>query len=125
MGYDGADSDGGIGHVAVAGAPHAIVAGAPNAIVAFDRDETVLTWNPAAERLFGWSSGEMLGRRAPVVPEELVAEHNAVLERVRTGGQVSLRTKRFHRDGGLFDVRVDTSALRSEPCPSAGESLGP
>ncbi|SNT63207.1 PAS domain S-box-containing protein [Streptosporangium subroseum] len=120
MGYDGAGSDGGIGHVAVAGAPHAIVAGAPNAIVALDRDETVLTWNPAAERLFGWSAGEMLGRRAPVVPEELVAEHNAVLERVRTGGQVSLRTKRFHRDGSLFDVRVDTSALRSE----TGDLLG-
>ncbi|GHH65214.1 hypothetical protein GCM10017673_08910 [Streptosporangium violaceochromogenes] len=98
----------------------AVVAAAPNAIVTLDRDQGVMAWNPAAERLFGWTAGELLGRRAPVVPAELTAEHNAVLERVRTGGQVSLRTKRFRRDGSLLDVRVDTSALRSE----AGVLLG-
>ncbi|WP_336212504.1 PAS domain S-box protein [Nonomuraea sp. LPB2021202275-12-8] len=83
----------------------------PNAVVAFDRDQTVLVWNAAAERLFGWTAGDMLGRRAPIVPEELTAEHHAVLERVRTGDQVSLRTKRVRGDGGLLDVRVDISAL--------------
>ncbi|MFI6800512.1 PAS domain S-box protein [Streptosporangium canum] len=112
VGDNRAASDDGIGR--------AVIAGAPNAIVALDRDQAVLTWNPAAERLFGWPAGELLGRRAPLVPEELTAEHNAVLERVRTGGQVSLRTKRFRRDGSLIDVRVDTSALRSE----AGVLLG-
>jgi len=100
-----ADSDGGIGRE--------VVAAAPNAIVAIDREQTVLTWNPAAERLFGWSAKEIVGRRAPVIPEELTAEHNAVLEKVRTGGEVSLRTKRFRRDGSLIDVRIDTGALTS------------
>ncbi|GII95839.1 sensor histidine kinase [Sinosporangium siamense] len=90
----------------------AVLANSPNAVVAFDRDQTVLVWNDAAERLFGWSAGEVVGRRPPIIPEELTAEHNAVLERVRTGGQVSLRTRRFRRDGTLLDVRVDTSALR-------------
>ncbi|MEV0582702.1 PAS domain S-box protein [Nonomuraea sp. NPDC050310] len=89
----------------------AVLASSPNAVVALDRDQTVLAWNPAAERLFGWSAEELVGRRAPIVPGELTAEHNAVLERVRTGGQVSLRTKRFRRDGTLLDLRVDTSAL--------------
>ncbi|GAA2410298.1 hypothetical protein GCM10010404_80330 [Nonomuraea africana] len=89
----------------------AVLSSAPNAVVVLDRDQTVLVWNPAAERLFGWSTEEMVGRRAPIVPGELTAEHNAVLERVRTGGEVSLRTKRFHRDGTVLDVRVDTSAL--------------
>ncbi|MBB2908791.1 PAS domain S-box-containing protein [Streptosporangium becharense] len=107
-----AGSDGGIGR--------AVVAAAPNAIVAIDEEESVIAWNPAAERLFGWSACEMIGRRAPVVPEELRAEHNAVLEKVRTGGQVSLRTKRFRRDGSLFDVRVDTGVL----CSDTGELLG-
>ncbi|TMR99418.1 ATP-binding protein [Nonomuraea basaltis] len=90
----------------------AVLAGSPNAVVALDRDQSVLVWNDAAERLFGWTAAEMLGRRAPIVPAELTAEHNAVLERVRTGGQVSLRTKRLHSDGGVLDVRVDISALR-------------
>lgn len=88
-----------------------MLASSPNAIIALDRDQTVLVWNPAAERLFGWSAAEIVGRRAPIVPGELTAEHNAVLERVRTGGEVSLRTKRFKRDGSVLDLRVDTSAL--------------
>ncbi len=88
-----------------------MLASSPNAVVALDRDQTVLVWNRAAERLFGWAAEEMLGRRAPIVPGELTAEHNAVLERVRTGGQVSLRTKRLRRDGTVLDLRVDTSAL--------------
>src|SRR5690606_11885175 len=56
---------------------------------------------------------EVIGRRLPIVPRELMAELNAVLERVRTGGPVSLRTKRLHRRGTLLDLRLDTSALRS------------
>lgn len=91
-----------------------VVASSANAIVALDRDLSVLSWNPAAERLFGWPSAELMGRRAPIVPGELMAEHNAVLERVRAGGHVSLRTRRFTRDGDLLDVRMDTSALRTE-----------
>ncbi len=102
------------------GIARSVVASSANAIVALDRDLSVLSWNPAAERLFGWSAAELMGRRAPIVPGELMAEHNAVLERVRTGGHVSLRTKRFTRDGSLLDVRVDTSALRTE----AGALLG-
>ncbi|WP_372500303.1 PAS domain-containing sensor histidine kinase [Sphaerisporangium perillae] len=102
------------------GFAHAVLASSPNAVVALDRDLTVLMWNPAAERLFGWTSADMTGRRAPLVPDELVAEHNAVLERVRTGGPVSLRTKRLRSDGSLLDVGVDISALRSE----AGALLG-
>ncbi|WP_344933178.1 PAS domain-containing sensor histidine kinase [Sphaerisporangium flaviroseum] len=102
------------------GFAHAVIASAPNAVVALDRDLSVLVWNPAAERVFGWTAAEMTGRRTPLVPDELLAEHNAVLERVRTGGPVSLRTKRRRRDGSLLDVGVDISALRSE----AGALLG-
>src|SRR5690606_23529344 len=50
--------------------------------------------------------------RAPIVPEEQVAEHHAALERVRTGEQVSLRTKRARADGTVLEVLADISALR-------------
>lgn len=102
------------------GLARAVLAGSPDAIVALDRDLAVLSWNAAAERLFGWPASDLLGRRAPIVPDELMAEHNAVLERVRAGGRVSLTTKRLHRDGRLLDLRVDTSALSSP----AGALLG-
>ena len=102
------------------GIARAVIASSANAIVALDRDLVVLTWNPAAERLFGWNATELVGRRAPIVPADLVAEQNAVLERVRTGGPVSLRTKRLRSDDTLIDVVADISALRSE----AGALLG-
>ncbi|MFG1947337.1 ATP-binding protein [Nonomuraea sp. NPDC048826] len=90
----------------------AVLDSSPNAVVAIDRDQTVLVWNAAAEALFGWPAADMLGRRAPIVPDELAAEHHAALERVRTGEQVSLRTKRSRADGAVLDVRADISALR-------------
>ncbi|MEV6979981.1 PAS domain S-box protein [Sphaerisporangium sp. NPDC051017] len=96
------------------GFARAVLASAADAVVALDRDLNILMWNPAAERLFGFAAADVTGRRVPLVPDELVAEHHAVLERVRTGGPVSLRTRRCHRDGALVDVRVDISALRAE-----------
>ena len=59
---------------------------AADAIVAFSTDQTVMLWNPAAERMFGWTAAEVTGLEPPIIPEELKAEHNAVLERVRGGG---------------------------------------
>ncbi|HEY2576008.1 MAG TPA: PAS domain S-box protein [Streptosporangiaceae bacterium] len=91
----------------------AVIESAPDAIVAFGTDRFVLLWNPAAERMFGWTAAEVVGFELQMIPEELKAEHNAVLERVRSGGPISLATRRIRKDGGLVDVRIDTSALRS------------
>jgi PAS domain S-box-containing protein len=96
------------GHAQVAGA---VVESAADAIVAFGTDRNVLLWNPAAERMFGWSATEVIGTEPPIIPEELKAEHNAVLERVRGGGQVSFATRRIRKDGSLLDLRIDTSVL--------------
>ncbi|RAY14595.1 PAS domain-containing sensor histidine kinase [Actinomadura craniellae] len=98
----------------------AVIECAADAIVAVDDRFAVTVWNPAAERMFGWTAEEMLGKVPPIVPDELQAEQNAVLERVREGGQISIATRRFHRHGRLVDVRIDTSALRSP----GGELLG-
>jgi PAS domain S-box-containing protein len=98
----------------------AVVESAADAIVAFGTDRTVLLWNPAAERMFGWSAAEVLGTEPPIIPEELAAEHNAVLERIRAGGQISFATRRARKDGALLDLRIDISALRDP----AGEVIG-
>jgi PAS domain S-box-containing protein len=84
---------------------------AADAIVAFGTDRTVMLWNPAAERMFGWTAAEVLGLEPQIIPEELQAEHNAVLERVSGGGQISFATRRIRKDGTAIDVRIDTSAL--------------
>ncbi|GAA3963364.1 hypothetical protein GCM10023085_52520 [Actinomadura viridis] len=96
----------------------AVIECAADAIVAVDEAFRVTVWNPAAERMFGWRAEEVLGRPLPNVPDELKAEFNAVQERLLTrrsgeGGRISIATRRFHRDGRLIDVRIDTSLLRA------------
>src|SRR5262249_60128415 len=108
----GAPADAVPGHGALADpTARAVIESAADAIVAFGTDRTVMLWNPAAERMFGWSSKEVLGLDPPNIPEELAAEHNAVLERVRGGGQISFATRRMRKDGALVDVRIDASPL--------------
>src|SRR5215469_15551990 len=89
----------------------AVIECAADAIVAFSTDRTVMLWNPAAERMFGWAAAEVVGLQPQIIPEELQAEHNAVLERVRGGGQISFATRRIRKDSTTIDVRIDTSAL--------------
>jgi PAS domain S-box-containing protein len=98
----------------------AVIECAADAIIAFGADRTVTLWNPAAERMFGWKASEVVGLELSFIPEELRAEHNAVLEHVASGGQVSFATRRIRKDGGLLDLRIDTSALVS----SKGETIG-
>ena len=93
---------------------------AADAIVAFSTDQTVMLWNPAAERMFGWTAAEVVGLEPPTIPEELKAEHNAVLERVRGGGPISFATRRIRKDRSVIDLRIDTSAL----IDAAGEVIG-
>src|SRR6266568_3147834 len=98
----------------------AVIECAADAIVAFSTDRTVMLWNPAAERMFGWAASEVVGLEPQIIPEELKAEHNAVLERVRGGGQISFATRRIRKDSAIIDVRIDTSALTD----GAGEVTG-
>jgi PAS domain S-box-containing protein len=98
----------------------AVIECAADAIIAFGVDRTITLWNPAAERMFGWKASEVVGLDLGFIPEELKAEHNAVLEHVASGGQVSFATRRLRKDGALLDVRIDTSSLVS----SAGQTIG-
>ena len=87
----------------------AVIECAADAIVAFSTDRTVMLWNPAAERMFGWAAAEILGLEPQIIPEELKAEHNAVLERVRGGGQISFATRRIRKDGTIIEIEVTSS----------------
>ncbi len=52
----------------------AIFAASPVAIMALDRQGNVIKWRPAAERTFGGSEQEVIGRFNPIVPEDKVDE---------------------------------------------------
>jgi PAS domain S-box-containing protein len=100
----------------------ALVQNSDDAIVAKDVDGVVLSWNTAAERLFGWSGEEMIGssiRR--LLPEDRQDEEDAILTRIRAGERVGqFFTKRVHKSGRLLDVSVTVSPVRN----AAGVILG-
>lgn len=87
-----------------------IIRESPLAIEIFDREGKILIWNPAAERLLGWSADEVIGRPPPMIPEEARHEvdlvHSATLKGDRfTGVETRLRRK----DGNLMEVSLSTA----------------
>ena len=91
----------------------ALIANAPVAIVALDHSGHVRIWNPAAERMFGWTVDEVMGRALPYVPREREEEFRVFAELLRQGGSISgVETQRRRKDRGLLDVSLSASAVR-------------
>lgn len=87
-----------------------VVASSGDAVIVIDDTSRVTHWNPAAERMLGWSREEVLGRDLPIVPGELKTEHGAVLEQARAGTPLSIVTRRLHKERGMVDVRISTAS---------------
>ncbi len=92
---------------------NAIVAASPLAVAATDLDRKVTLWNPAAERLFGWTAAEAVGRFNPIVPAEKMEEYLA-LSGEAAGGRALLdrEVRRVRKDGTPVDVSLSTAPLR-------------
>ncbi|MBM4123460.1 MAG: PAS domain S-box protein [Nitrospira sp.] len=90
----------------------AIVQSSPVATTVLNRDGIVQMWNPAAERLFGWSSDEVVGRPLPTVPDEKREEHRALRERVlRNEAFRDVEAVRRKKDGSLVTISLSTAPL--------------
>ncbi|MHB8940358.1 MAG: hybrid sensor histidine kinase/response regulator [Desulfobacteria bacterium] len=90
-----------------------LIESSPLAIVTFDPEGIVTMWNPAAERIFGWSENEALGARLPFVPAEKQEEFLALRRRALLG-EVFTEPELHRRraDGSPIVVSVSTSPLR-------------
>jgi PAS domain S-box-containing protein len=90
-----------------------LIEASPLAIVTFDPEGVVTMWNPAAERIFGWSENEALGTRLPFVPAEK-QEESLALRRRALLGEVFTEPELHRRrvDGSPVVVSVSTSPLR-------------
>ncbi|HEX7520161.1 MAG TPA: PAS domain S-box protein, partial [Candidatus Deferrimicrobium sp.] len=90
-----------------------LIEASPLAIVTFDPEGVVTMWNPAAERIFGWSENEALGMHLPFVPAEKQGEFLALRRRALLG-EVFTEPELHRRraDGSPIIVSVSTSPLR-------------
>ena len=99
----------------------ALLTSVAHAVAAFDLDGRVLFWNPAAEKLFGWTAAEVVGQFAPHVPP---AGRAGFVERVRRlhSGEPTIahRSTRRRKDGSTVELSVTSSAVHG----SNGEITG-
>jgi PAS domain S-box-containing protein len=100
----------------------AIVESSDEAIVSKTLDGVVTSWNPAAERLFGYSANEVIGRHISILAAPgHEDEMPAILERLRSGQKVErYETVRRRKDGSSVDVSLTVSPIRDE----AGRIIG-
>ncbi len=90
-----------------------MVAQSPVAMSVVDAAGVGVLWNPAAERIFGWSAGEVIGHHLPTVDPSFAAEFGDIQSSTLRGNQVvAQETRRRHRDGHLIDVAFSTVPLR-------------
>jgi PAS domain S-box-containing protein len=98
-----------------------LVQASPLAIIALDLKGRVISWNPAAERMFGWSQDEVMGRALPTIPREQEQAFNALRQSNFQGtALLGQEVHRQRRDGSVIDVSLSTAPLHD----GAGAVMG-
>ncbi len=92
----------------------AIVESSDDAIVSKDLTGTVLSWNPSAERIFGYRADEMIGQPImKVIPPELHADEARILGTIMRGERIDhFETVRVRKDGERIEVSLTVSPLK-------------
>ena len=90
-----------------------MVATSTDAIMAVDMTGSILNWNRGAERMYGYTAEEIIGRSiSTITPEAKADELTTILERARRGEAVDLvETLRKRKDGSLVEVSISFSTL--------------
>lgn len=99
-----------------------IVDSSDDAIISSTIDGDIISWNRGAEKLYGYSSKEAIGRKLRIiVPRDKLEEYKEIMEVVKMGEGVDhLETVRCRKDGRRIDISVTISPRKNE----AGEVIG-
>ncbi len=102
----------------------AIISSSDDAIVSKTLDGIIVTWNGAAERLFGYSSEEAVGRHISlIIPKDRLDEETFVVGRIRAGLNVDhYETVRQRKDGSFIDISLTVSPIHAADGTIVGAS---
>ncbi len=100
----------------------AIIESSDDAIIAKDLNGFITSWNKSAERIFGYTEQEVVGRHITIlIPAERLAEEDKILTTLKKGNRIDhFETWRRHKDGHLVPVSLTVSPIRN----AAGEVVG-
>jgi PAS domain S-box-containing protein len=92
----------------------AIVEASDDAIVSKDLNGVINSWNRGAERVFGYTAGEVIGKPVTIlIPADRQDEELEILDRIRRGQRVQhYETVRRRKDGALIDISLSVSPVR-------------
>jgi PAS domain S-box-containing protein len=101
------------GDAAASGHFAAMVSSSDDAIISKDLNGVILSWNDAAQRLFGFAASEAIGRHISlIIPEDRLAEEDFVIGRIRAGSSVAhYETVRQRKDGSLIEISLTVSPI--------------
>lgn len=102
----------------------AIIASSDDAIVSKNLQGVIQSWNRGAEKIFGYTAAEAIGRPITIlIPEDRLSEEVEVLSRVRSGLMVDhYETVRRHKTGRLIDISLTVSPIRADDGTVIGAS---
>jgi PAS domain S-box-containing protein len=94
----------------------AVIESSDDAIVTKNLDGIIASWNPAAERMFGYTAAEAIGRSIRIlIPQDLQNEEDTVLAKIRAGEAVDhYETTRRRKDGSLVSISLSVSPIRGD-----------
>jgi PAS domain S-box-containing protein len=100
----------------------AVVESSDDAIITKDRAGVITSWNPAAERIYGYSAQEAIGQPISIViPEQRAGEERMILDRVLAGEPVDhYESERVHKSGRLLRVSLSVSRSPTRVGSSSG-----
>ena len=92
-----------------------IVDSSGDAIVSKDLNGIITTWNQGAERIFGYTAEEVVGKPITIlIPPDRLDEEVKILERIRSGERVDhYETVRHRKDGNRVDISLTVSPVRN------------
>jgi len=102
----------------------AIVEGSDDVIVSKTLEGIITSWNPAAERILGYSAAEVIGKSIRlIIPPERWSEEDEVLACIRRGEKVEhFETIRRTKDGRLLNISLTVSPVRDSTGTIVGAS---